>query len=246
MTPEAVAESTASVVSTLPSHFMLDPATYVAGAELGFEGMDFYTAGRGGALGEVDGAVVAASFVFFEPATVIEGWDRARTVMSPTEAAGHFIAAGHRWAEAHLTDEADLERLAHLLGTVLSGANPAGAPLFAAWRAHAEPGPGSPRALVLHRLNVLRELRGGLHGAAVLAHGLSPHLAVSIRQPFMLGIFGWGDPHPDVEAVGGETGEWAAAEAATDRALASAYAGLDDAERAELDELLTTLDETRV
>ena len=34
---------------------MTDPATYAYGAELGFEGMDFYVAGRGGALGDVPG-----------------------------------------------------------------------------------------------------------------------------------------------------------------------------------------------
>ncbi len=246
MTPDAVAEATATVVSTLPSHFMMDPATYVTGAELGFEGADFYTSGRGGVLGDVDGSVVAASFVFFRPETVSEAWDRSRAVMSRAEAAAHFIDAGHRWAEAHLTDDADLERLAALLHAMAATANPAGAPLFAAWRAHPEPGADRPKALVLHRLNVLRELRGALHGAAVLAHGLTPHLAVSIRQPYMLGIFGWGDPHPDAEAAGEEAGEWAAAEAATDRAIAPAYAALDEGERTELRDLLLTLDSTKV
>ena len=46
---------------------MTDPATYAYGAELGFEGMDFYVAGRGGALGDVPADVVAAAFVFFAP-----------------------------------------------------------------------------------------------------------------------------------------------------------------------------------
>lgn len=245
MTPDAVAEATATVVSTLPSLFMLDPATYAAGAKLGFEGLDFYTAGRGGVLGDVDGSVVAASFVFFRPETVTQAWDQSRTVMGRDEAAGHFIGAGHRWAEDHLTEDADLERLADLLSAVVTGANPAGAPLFAAWRAHPEPGADRPRALVLHRLNVLRELRGALHGAAVLAHGLTPHLAVSIRTPFMLGIFGWGDPHPEAADAAGEAGEWAAAEAATDRAIAPAYASLGQGERTELRDLLTTLDQTK-
>jgi len=245
MTPDAVAAATASVVSLLPSHFMTDAATYVRGAELGFEGLDFYTAGRGGALGHVPGDVVAASFVFFRPAAVVEAWDRAGTVMPVDEAAGHFMATGHDWADAHLTDDADLERLAALLGTMTAGANPAGAPLFAAWRARAEPPADRPKALVLHRLNLLRELRGALHGAAVLAHGLTPHQAVSIRQPYMLGIFGWGDPHPDAERAG-ESSEWAAAEAATDRAIAPAYAALDEGERVELRDLLIALDATKV
>ena len=50
-------------VSTLPSGFMLDGATYAKGAELGFEGMDFYVGGRGGVLGDVSADVVTATFV---------------------------------------------------------------------------------------------------------------------------------------------------------------------------------------
>lgn len=244
MTPDAVASATATAVSSLPSHFMTDPDTYARGAELGFDGLDFYTAGRGGALGDVSGDVVAAAFVFFRPATVRDAWERARKVTAPAEAARHFAGAGHAWADAHLTDDADLDRLADLLGTMIVGANPAGAPLFAAWRDQPEPGPDRPRARVLHRLNVLRELRGALHGAAVLAHGLTPHQAVSIRQPYMLGIFGWGDPHPDVEG-GTDQSEWAASEAATDRALAPVYGSLDETERVELRDLLATLDATK-
>lgn len=244
MTPDAVASATASVVSGLASHFMTDPATYVLGADLGFDGIDFYIAGRGGALGDVAGDVVASALVFFSPATVIEGWDRARSVMAPHDAARHFIGAGHDWADAHLTNDADLGRLADLLGTMIRGASPAGAPLFAAWRTQAEPGADRPRALVLHRLNVVRELRGALHGAAVLAHGLSPHQAVSIRQPSMLGLFGWGAPHPDAERAT-EHSEWVASEAATDRALAPAYATLTEDQRHELCDLLATLDSTR-
>ena len=65
VTPEAAAEATAGAVGALSSHFMLDGATYAKGGEMGFDGMDFYVAGRGGALGEVDGDVVSAALVFF-------------------------------------------------------------------------------------------------------------------------------------------------------------------------------------
>jgi len=224
-------------VSTLSSHFMVDPATYAVGAQLGFEGLDFYIAGRGGALGEVTGDVVAAAFVFFSPPTVVAAWDRARAVMAPFEAAGHFIGVGHDWGDRHLTADVDLARLAELLATMVTAANPAGAPLFAAWRSRPEPDPERAGALVLHRINVLRELRGALHGAAVLAHGLSPHEAVTIRAPHMLGIYGYDDPHPDATRST-EQSEWAAAETATDRALGPVYAALDTAERVELYDLL--------
>lgn len=240
MTPDAVASATAAAVSDIPSRFMLDPVTYGRGADLGFEGIDFYVAGRGGALGDVHADVVAAGFVFFAPATVARSWERARAVMAPEEAADRFMAIGHDWAEAHLPDDLDLGRLAELLGVLAEGTSPAAAPLFAAWRARPEPGAERPRALVLHRLNLLRELRGALHGAATLAHGLDPHLAVTIRAPHMLGIFGYDGPHPDADGATAHA-EWAAAETATDRALGPAYATLDEGQRAELRDLLAAL-----
>ena len=70
MNPIDLGRATAPAIHDLPSKFMLDGATYVRGAELGFEGMDFYAAGRGGVLGDVTADVVAAAFVFFEPGLV--------------------------------------------------------------------------------------------------------------------------------------------------------------------------------
>ena len=47
MTPEQAAHEAREAVVRVPGRFMADPATYVRGAELGFEGLDFYAAGRG-------------------------------------------------------------------------------------------------------------------------------------------------------------------------------------------------------
>lgn len=230
MTPDAVANATATAVSDLPSRFMLDMGTYVAAAEAGFEGMDFYPAGRGGALGDVPADVVTSAFVFFAPETVRASWERAGAVMSRSEAADRWAAACAGWADVHLTaPDDDLTRLADLLGRVNDAASPAAAPSFAAWRGRPEPDADHPRALALHRLMVLRELRGGLHGAAVVAHGVHPHAAVTIRAPQMLPVFGWDGPHPDADDPATHTA-WAEAEAATDRALARAYATLGEDE----------------
>lgn len=239
MTPEAVATATAAAVGELPSRFMLDPTTYIAAAEAGFEGMDFYAAGRGGALGDVPADVVTAAFVFFEPGLVRQSWERAGTVMTRAEAADRWAASCADWADAHLAaaDEGDLARLADLVGRMNDAVSPAAAPSFGAWRSRPEPAADRPRALALHRLMILRELRGGLHGAACVVHGLSPHLALSIRTPGMLPVFGWDGPHPDTDDPAAHTA-WADAEAATDRALAPAYAALTEDERIELRNLL--------
>lgn len=231
------ATESASAVSTIGSHFMLDPATFARGAELGFAGLDFYFAGRGGALGDVSGDVVAAAFTFFEPTQVATQWDLGRNVMAPRQSAEAFRSCLETWTAAKVGDDLDAPRLAELAGKVAATASPAAAPMFAAWRT-VEP-PADPKAAAVFQCNVLRELRNGLHGAAVISTGLTPHQAVAHRTPQMLPIFGWGEADltgvPDV---------WDQAEAATNKAMANAFSGLDDGERAEFVELANQLHET--
>jgi hypothetical protein len=231
---EAVTRSGDSV-NGLASHFMIDMDTYAHGASLGFEGVDFYVSGRGGALGDVHADVVSASFVFFNPTTISEAWERSASVMSRREAAEAFIAVGHTWAEAKLPDDLDAARLAELAGRIATGAPVGAVPLFAAWRALPEPDADRPKALALHRLNLLRELRGGMHGAAVMTQGIDAHAAVAFRTPYMLPVFGWPEPHPDAADV---KERWKVAQANTDAGLVPAYGALDASERAEFVELV--------
>jgi hypothetical protein len=235
MTPEDAAAATADAIVGLPTGFMMDGATFEHGAEMGYEGIDFYTAGRGGALGDVCAGVVAASFVMFNPSAVAESWDRGRKVASPLDAAAAFGACLRSWALAHLGADVDYARLAELAGRVVDGASVAGVPLFAAWSVLPEP--EEPRALALHRVNLLRELRGGLHGAAVIASGLTPLEAVMVKTPYFAGLFGWPEPWPDAEP---HRAAWERAEASTNRAMARAFTVLEPAERAELVELADT------
>lgn len=228
------ATRTRDAIVDVPARFMMDGATYEHGGKLGFEGVDFYVVGRGGALGDVDGPVVAAAFVFFNPTTVIEAWERGRKVCAARQAAREFSACGHRWAEAHLPPAVDHERLADLLGRVVDASSVAGAPLFAGWLEL--PPPDSAPALVLHRLNALRELRGAMHGAAVLGSGLTPTEAVWVKSPFMSGLFGWGEPTGPTKE---HEAAWSRAEQDTDRALSRSFAALGDDERAELVNLVS-------
>jgi hypothetical protein len=229
MDPIKAAEATGPVIAGLPGGFMLDGATYARGGELGFDGVDFYVVGRGGALGEVEGSVVAAAFVFFHPPMIVERWARGREVMAPAEAAQAFASCLDTWAGDHLADGVDYERLAELEGKLIAGASLAGAPLFAAWAA--VPEPKEPKALALHRMNVLREWRGAIHGAAVVASGLEPLEAIMVRTPVMAGLFGWPEPHPDPTP---HRSVWADVEAATNRTASRAFVSLDPAECDEL------------
>ena len=234
MNGEQAAEACAGAVGALPAGFMMDGATYERGAALGFDGTDFYTAGRGGALGDVDGSVVAASFVFFNAVTLGASWERARPVLARRQAAAEFRGCLGSWAAEHLSDDVDWKRLAELSARVVAAASVSAAPLFAAWRTMSEP--GDQKALALHRMNLLRELRGAVHGAAVVASGLEPLEAVLIKTPFMAGLFGWPEPYPDVEH---HRATWEKADAATNVVVGRAYATLDGAELDELVALTT-------
>jgi len=225
-------------INGLGSQFMLDLNTYAYGNELGFEGIDFYLSGRAGVLGDVPSSVAAAALVFFEPGYVDVAWKRSAPVMSRREAAEEFAGVSHRWAGEHVPDDFDAGRLAELAGVLADAASPAGAPLFAGWRTLREPSADLPKALAIHRVNALRELRGAMHGAAILTQGISPHAAVARRTPYMLDIFGWQAPHPDKADV---REPWAAAQAATEQAIAPVYEALTSSERGELVELVNAL-----
>jgi hypothetical protein len=226
---------TATPVSTIGSHFMLAGNTYKRGAELGFQGLDFYVAGRGGVLGDVDADVVSAAFTFFEPGAIRSLWEQGTAVMPPRQAAGEFAACCASWAEAHVPDDLDAARLAVLAGKVAASARPACAAVFAGWRAL--PAPDAPKAQAVHQMNVLRELRLGLHGAAVVAAGLSPLQALSVKTPAMAPIFGWAElaDVTDLQPV------WDGAEERTTQAIAHAYEALDEAELRELVDLAKVL-----
>ena len=237
---EQAARDCAAAVSGLAAAFMLDGATYARGGALGFNGIDFYAAGRGGVLGDVDADVVAAGFVFFNPQTVRNAWEAAGAVMPRAQAAAEFAACGHAWAEAHLSDDLDVARLGELAGRVAAAASPAGAPVFAGWRALAVP--ASPKAAALHQCNALRELRMARHGSAVIVSGIAPADAVRHRSPQMVGAFGWeGEVGvPDAVKVG-----WDAAEDATNRRFGADLEALDDAAQAELVALLNEAMQTK-
>jgi hypothetical protein len=222
------AHATAAAVSTVTSHFMLDGDTYKQGAELGFSGLDFYVAGRGGVLGDVDAGVVTAAFAFFEPDHVRTQWELGTAVMPAAAAGAAFAACGYAWAESHVPDDVDAARLAELAAKISDGARLACAPIFAAWRTLEVP--ESPKASLIHHMNALRELRHGLHAACTVAAGLAPLQALSLKTPGMAPIFGWAavaETDDDLQAA------WDRAEAATDVAIAHAYEALTEAEQTE-------------
>jgi hypothetical protein len=236
MTPEQAAHDTRDAIVGYTSRFMTDPAIYEHGATLGFEGMDFYVGGRAGVLGDVAADIVVAAMVYFPDHAIRPRWDRAGLVMTRRRAASEFAMCAHTWGEEHVPDDVDAARLAELLGRVVREADSACAPLFAGWRLLDEP--SSPKAQLLHRLNALRELRGGIHAAAVLTVGLRPLEALLVQAPAMAQLFEWPEPYPDPAPF---QERWKLAEARTDRVFGRRLAVLDEVERDALVESLLKL-----
>lgn len=237
MTPEQAAHDTKAAVVELPARFMTNAATFARGAELGFEGFDFYAAGRAGVLGDVTADVVVAALVYFEPKVLHDAWERSSKVMDRRRAAQEWAACAHVFAREQLSHSRDDARLAALLGRIEHEASPVLAPIFAGWRALPEP--DDEHELMYHRLYALRELRGAMHAAAVLTVGLTPQQAIAVRSPQVASVFGWQSPLPEPDAF---KERWMLAEARTDRMLGKHFAVLESDERDELVELLRSIE----
>lgn len=206
-------------------------------AELGLRGRPLYHLGRGGALGDVPVEVVIAAEAFFPPAVVRAAWEEGRAVLPPRDAALAYAGFCADLFRARYGDRPDLDRLAELLERVVDGAEPAGLPLFAAWRALPRPDDTAGRVGLL--VNVLREHRGSVHAAACAAMGLGPLEAI------MAGSYGeanarffeWPEPYPDPATY---RARWDAAEDLTSAAAGRPYDALRGPERAELVQLVTS------
>jgi hypothetical protein len=231
MTPEDAAVATADAVSGITSRFMLDPSTYIHGGGLGFEGMSFYTGGRGGVLGDVTAEDVTKAFHFFHPEQVATNWTASESVMPRDKAAQEFANCAANWAEAKLPDDLDCARLAELAEKVGNAAGANDIPMVAGWKKL--PVPSSPKAAAVFHMNTLRELRFALHAKAVAAQGIEPSAAVLHRQPYMYAMFGWGDIPENPEPI---AADWDKAEAQTNAEFAKALAVLSESE---LEEFVT-------
>jgi hypothetical protein len=175
----------------------------------------------------------------WNPEAIATQWELGRAVMTPAEAANAWVAVCASFGEANLPDFEGYARLNELMATIVNAASPACAALFAGWRTMPVPGVDAPKARAQHLLNSLRELRGGLHGGALLAAGVTPLEAVAFNAPFMAPIFGWDAENlPDGAAI---KERWKAAEAGTNVAMSVPLSVLSESELAELVELINAL-----
>ena len=168
-------------------------------------------------------------------------WESGRAVLSPDASAAEWVALCAAYGEAHLPDLDGLDRFNELAGRVVDERLALGcAALRRLALARRPPAPIAPRPGPSTCVNALRELRGALHGGAVLAAGLTGQEALAFRAPadgrhLRLGPRG---PPRRPRSV---KERWKIAEAGTDAAFGLALATLDDAERAEFVELVNAV-----
>ncbi|TDD88502.1 evbL [Actinomadura darangshiensis] len=219
------------IIHDVGSRWMLSRRTAEHGKEQGYANpFAYYVAGRGGVLGDVDADVVSAALGWFEPGFVRPQWDEGVAVAGAREATRRYRLGCAAWAEGHVPDD---PRLAGLAERVARAATGSGLPLFCGWRA--EPLPDGGPARLMQLVQVLRELRGGLHLVATTAVGLSPVEAILTQDgPDTARFFGWQGDLPGCEELRPRRVE---AEEITDRLCAAVYErALSPSERAEFAE----------
>ena len=232
----ATAAAAKPVVTGLGGAFMISAEAKAAGKDGGYRGWPLYVTGRAGVLGEVSTEVVHAALGFMHPDKVRVGWEGGLAVAPLPDTVTRYVEVCRSWGRTRYAGLAEADRLADLLERVAAAADPAGWPLFAAWRA--QPLPDDAPGRVVQLLHVLREHRGGAHLGAVRSVGLGPLEAIVAGPggPGNAAFFGWPEPLPEV------TDELrsllARAEEATDAQVGPAYAVLDSGEQDDLLRLL--------
>lgn len=224
-------------VGSLGGGFFLSEQAKQAGKDLGLRGWPTYFVGRCGVLGPVDADVVTAVCGFFPDSFVEKAWSQGREV-DLTLAVEVYLQACQQWGRDHLSAFTDVERLAELAGYVVDRTPSIGAPLFAGWRSL--PRNVDAPALLAQHMTTLRELRGAMHLAAVIASGLTPREAI-VAGPggaANASFFGWTDVEIAEERYDFVLNARAEAERKTDRMLTTSWLTLDLSDRAEFATLL--------
>lgn len=233
----AFAARVRSGVGSLGGAFFLSNEARQAGKDLGLRGWPTYFVGRCGVLGPVDGDVVASVCGFFPESFVHKAWDEGLEV-DLSLAVEVYLQACQHWGRVHLGDFTQAQRLAELAEKVVRGSQAIGAPIFAGWRVL--PLADDSPARLAQLMTMLRELRGGLHLAAVLSTGMTPREAI-ISGPggaSNAAFFGWTDPEIEPTRFDFVTKARAEAERKTDRMMTSSWLVLSLPERAEFATLL--------
>ena len=211
--------------------YYFSQSTINTGKSLGLKGMEFYVAGRGGALGDCDGSVIAAAFGYFNPIIIKAAWSLA-IAKHPARALGsaHYECAAV-FGREKLSTLPNLGEVVSAMQKVFDAMDPDGLALFAAFKSLPLVDDLPGRAMQLAAS--LREYRGSAHLVAVRASGVSAIQAHYLHHPNDMKIFGWAESeYPQVDD---ETrARMVTAEELTDALCITPYSVLNESERASL------------
>jgi hypothetical protein len=223
-------------IGSLGGAWMAAPAEEAATEAAGLEGWQLYFLGRHGVLGDVDPDVVTAAAYIFPPDRVRSQWGLARRKLMPQEAVEIYAGLCHEWGRAQLSGFTEAVRLADLSQRIIDRVDVVGLPLFAGWRALAQPVDDLARCA--HSLQLLREHRGACHGVAMVALGMNPLVAILTNEGGAdnAGEYGWERPYPTITNQDHQLR--ARVEDLTDDLVAPPYAALTPGEQTELLDLL--------
>ncbi|NBY45694.1 MAG: hypothetical protein EBQ64_07025 [Acidimicrobiia bacterium] len=193
-----VASTIAPLIGSLGAKYMLDPDTAAHAAEAGYpNGFAYYVAGRGGVLGDVDSDVVYSAFMFFEKTLIDKLWKAGVAVEGARAASKRYMQSCDTWGKKHLANIDQLELFISPAEKLVSKVDSSGLSLFAGLRA--EPLPSDMAARAYRLVTLIRELRGCVHIAACVTHGLSGFEAsLASSGEGITKLHGWAPPYPDV------------------------------------------------
>jgi len=197
MNEAEVTTTIAPLIGSLGSKYMLDPETMAQGAAAKYpNGFAYYVAGRGGVLGDVDSDVVYSAFMFFERSLIDKLWKAGVAVEGARAAGERYMQSCDSWGNKHLANIGQLELFIAPAEKLVSKIDSSGLSLFAGLRA--EPLPTENAARAYRLITLIRELRGCLHIAACVTHGLTGLEATLLSTgEGMAKLHGWAPPYSD-------------------------------------------------
>ncbi|WP_329052850.1 hypothetical protein OG738_09195 [Amycolatopsis sp. NBC_01488] len=164
------------VVQVLGGRFMTSPELAEVEAEVGLPPRSLYLRGRSAVLGDVPPKVAAELFGIFPHWLFEFVLPPATAALDAPASVRAYAESSARWSRVSLSAVPEPGRLAELLFRVVDAADASGLALFAGWKNASRPSGDVER--LGFALMVFRELRGGLHFAALRALGLTVPEAV--------------------------------------------------------------------
>lgn len=223
----------AGPVQVLGMSFYFDPGTVAAASEFDMNVFEYYGVGRGGVLGNVNGAVVGEAFWFFHPNTVDALWKTGVAKGEPVAVASSHLKAAYAWADRTFGDvpESVMRGYADAARKAIDAVPGDKYALFDGYRKF--PVPESAVHAAYLATILFRELRGGIHIDTTREFKIEPHEACFIGSEMIYKLHGYSDaeaPERTEELVM----RMAEAEELTTATMANYLDILNDAERQQI------------